>query len=96
MCFSAPLPSPQTLQEVDVPIVGNRQCKCLYSASTITDNMICAGRIEGGKDSCQVTTPTLLGGKDSCQVTTPTLLLVTSYSFNGLLILSKVYIVKNK
>ncbi|XP_039509990.1 transmembrane protease serine 9-like [Pimephales promelas] len=47
------LPSPQTLQEVDVPIVGNRQCKCLYSASTITDNMICAGRIEGGKDSCQ-------------------------------------------
>ncbi|KAG1935506.1 transmembrane protease serine [Pimephales promelas] len=50
---STPLPSPQTLQEVDVPIVGNRQCKCLYSASTITDNMICAGRIEGGKDSCQ-------------------------------------------
>ncbi|CAM4417355.1 unnamed protein product [Leuciscus chuanchicus] len=48
-----PLPSPQTLQEVDVPIVGNRQCKCLYSVSTITDNMICAGLLEGGKDSCQ-------------------------------------------
>ncbi|XDV13925.1 hypothetical protein PO909_002223 [Leuciscus waleckii] len=48
-----PLPLPQTLQEVDVPIVGNRQCKCLYSVSTITDNMICAGLLEGGKDSCQ-------------------------------------------
>ncbi|XP_059405740.1 transmembrane protease serine 9-like, partial [Carassius carassius] len=47
------LPSPQTLQEVQVPVVGNRQCKCLYGVSTITDNMICAGLIEGGKDSCQ-------------------------------------------
>ncbi|XP_051988675.1 transmembrane protease serine 9-like [Xyrauchen texanus] len=47
------LPSPATLQEVQVPIVGNRQCKCLYGIQTITDNMICAGLIEGGKDSCQ-------------------------------------------
>ncbi|XP_043089538.1 polyserase-2 [Puntigrus tetrazona] len=47
------LPSPQTLQEVQVPVVGNRQCKCLYGVSKITDNMICAGLLEGGKDSCQ-------------------------------------------
>ncbi|XP_077069357.1 polyserase-2 [Siphateles boraxobius] len=47
------LPSPGTLQEVQVPIVGNRQCKCLYGVSQITDNMICAGLLEGGKDSCQ-------------------------------------------
>ncbi|XP_051987442.1 polyserase-2-like [Xyrauchen texanus] len=47
------LPSPATLQEVQVPIVGNRQCKCLNGIQTITDNMICAGLIEGGKDSCQ-------------------------------------------
>ncbi|XP_026102150.1 transmembrane protease serine 9-like isoform X2 [Carassius auratus] len=47
------LPSPQNLQEVQVPVVGNRQCKCLYGVSTITDNMICAGLMEGGKDSCQ-------------------------------------------
>uniref|UniRef100_A0A8C8DP14 Peptidase S1 domain-containing protein n=1 Tax=Oryzias sinensis TaxID=183150 RepID=A0A8C8DP14_9TELE len=45
------LPAPQTLQEVQVPIVGNRQCKCSYSS--ITDNMVCAGLLEGGKDSCQ-------------------------------------------
>ncbi|XP_030630912.1 uncharacterized protein LOC115812568 [Chanos chanos] len=48
-----PLPSPQTLQEVEVPVVGNRQCSCLNGVGTITDNMICAGLLEGGKDSCQ-------------------------------------------
>ncbi|RVE69982.1 hypothetical protein OJAV_G00083040 [Oryzias javanicus] len=47
------LPSPQTLQEVQVPIVGNRRCKCSYGASSINDNMVCAGLLEGGKDSCQ-------------------------------------------
>ncbi|KAL1278409.1 hypothetical protein QQF64_025082 [Cirrhinus molitorella] len=47
------LPYPQTLQEVQVPVIGNRQCKCLYGVSTITDNMMCAGLLEGGKDSCQ-------------------------------------------
>ncbi len=55
--FTVPLPSSKALQEVDVPVVGNRQCKCLYGVSKITDNMICAGELKGGKDSCQVTTP---------------------------------------
>ncbi|XP_071027494.1 transmembrane protease serine 9-like [Oncorhynchus clarkii lewisi] len=44
---------PQVLQEVDVPVVGNRQCICNYGAGSITDNMICAGLSAGGKDSCQ-------------------------------------------
>uniref|UniRef100_A0A8C6LRM4 Si:ch73-182e20.4 n=1 Tax=Nothobranchius furzeri TaxID=105023 RepID=A0A8C6LRM4_NOTFU len=47
------LPSPETLQEVKVPVVGNRQCDCLYGDTVITDNMICAGLLSGGKDSCQ-------------------------------------------
>ncbi|XP_029507152.1 transmembrane protease serine 9-like [Oncorhynchus nerka] len=47
------LPSPQTLQEVDVPVVGNRQCNCNYGVGSITDNMMCAGLSAGGKDSCQ-------------------------------------------
>ncbi|XP_066522321.1 transmembrane protease serine 9-like [Hoplias malabaricus] len=48
-----PLPYPQTLQEVKVPVVGNRQCNCFYGVGTITKNMICAGLKEGGRDSCE-------------------------------------------
>lgn len=44
--FSSP-----TLREVNIPIVSNAICKDAYS--TLTDNMICAGTNEGGKDSCQ-------------------------------------------
>ncbi|XP_056309984.1 tryptase gamma [Danio aesculapii] len=48
------LPSPQILQEVNVPIVGNNLCNCLYGGgSSITNNMMCAGLLQGGKDSCQ-------------------------------------------
>uniref|UniRef100_A0A8C2L634 Si:dkey-32n7.7 n=1 Tax=Cyprinus carpio TaxID=7962 RepID=A0A8C2L634_CYPCA len=50
---SVSLPSPKVLQEVEVPVIGNRQCNCLYGVGEITDNMICAGLLEGGKDSCQ-------------------------------------------
>ncbi|XP_070846574.1 transmembrane protease serine 9-like [Chaetodon trifascialis] len=47
------LPFPETLQEVEVPVLGNRQCNCLNGVGTITGNMICAGVLAGGKDSCQ-------------------------------------------
>ncbi|XP_051931451.1 serine protease 33-like isoform X2 [Hippocampus zosterae] len=46
-----PLPSPQALQEVTVPVVSNS--KCSESYSLITSNMICAGTENGGRDSCQ-------------------------------------------
>ncbi|XP_053371256.1 serine protease 27-like [Clarias gariepinus] len=45
------LPPPETLQEVEVPIVSNSDCANSYSS--ITNNMICAGLSQGGKDSCQ-------------------------------------------
>uniref|UniRef100_A0A3B3TET6 Transmembrane protease serine 9-like n=1 Tax=Paramormyrops kingsleyae TaxID=1676925 RepID=A0A3B3TET6_9TELE len=47
--------SPVTLQEVQTPVVGNGICSCLYEMVniTITDNMICAGLLQGGKGSCQ-------------------------------------------
>ncbi|KAJ8347360.1 hypothetical protein SKAU_G00287610 [Synaphobranchus kaupii] len=38
------------LQEVELLVVSTSQCQAVYS---ITDNMICAGIEEGGKDSCQ-------------------------------------------
>ncbi|XP_011878398.1 PREDICTED: trypsin-1-like [Vollenhovia emeryi] len=43
-----------TLQEVVVPILSNAECRATkYPSRRITDNMLCAGITEGGKDSCQ-------------------------------------------
>uniref|UniRef100_A0A3P9ILQ0 trypsin n=1 Tax=Oryzias latipes TaxID=8090 RepID=A0A3P9ILQ0_ORYLA len=45
---------PEILQEVNVPIVGPNRCRCYYKdGNEITDNMLCAGLENGGKDSCQ-------------------------------------------
>jgi len=45
----------QTLREVTVPILSNAECRATkYPPNKITDNMLCAGYTEGGKDSCQV------------------------------------------
>uniref|UniRef100_A0A8C6TG95 Peptidase S1 domain-containing protein n=1 Tax=Neogobius melanostomus TaxID=47308 RepID=A0A8C6TG95_9GOBI len=42
------------LMEVEMPVIGNRKCKCDYAGVfLINDNMICAGLEAGGKDSCQ-------------------------------------------
>uniref|UniRef100_A0ACB8EV49 Uncharacterized protein n=1 Tax=Sphaerodactylus townsendi TaxID=933632 RepID=A0ACB8EV49_9SAUR len=56
-----PLDSPQTLQEVEVPIVDRDTCNQLFNThaqnigvtSPVKEDMICAGYKEGGKDSCQ-------------------------------------------
>ncbi|XP_053371240.1 polyserase-2-like [Clarias gariepinus] len=54
------LPSPGILQEVPVQIIGNKQCYCLYVKATfpiyfenISNNMLCAGLLEGGSDACR-------------------------------------------
>lgn len=44
---------PSELREVEVDVVTNARCELDYSPSQITDNMLCAGIDEGGKDSCQ-------------------------------------------
>ncbi|XP_048103527.1 mucin-5AC-like isoform X3 [Alosa alosa] len=50
-----PLPSPGTLKEVEVAVIENTHCQSLYEAVpfNVTDNMICAGKLAGGKDSCK-------------------------------------------
>ncbi|KAI5646906.1 trypsin domain-containing protein [Phthorimaea operculella] len=44
-----------TLQEVEVPVISNEECRrTKYTATMITDNMLCAGFPQTGqKDSCQ-------------------------------------------
>ncbi|XP_030255570.1 mast cell tryptase [Sparus aurata] len=48
------LPSSTPLQEVQIPVVGNKQCSCNYfnvQDANITDQMICAG--QENKGACQ-------------------------------------------
>ncbi|MCI4374998.1 hypothetical protein PGIGA_G00104010 [Pangasianodon gigas] len=47
------LPSPGVLQDAKVPIVSKTQCDKLLGPGVITNNMICAGLLQGGKDTCQ-------------------------------------------
>lgn len=55
------LPSPYTLQEVQVAIINNSMCNYLffkYSFRTdIFGDMVCAGDAQGEKDSCFVSVP---------------------------------------
>ncbi|XP_013921690.1 PREDICTED: serine protease 27-like isoform X1 [Thamnophis sirtalis] len=55
-----PLPEPELLQEVLLPLIDRATCETLYSdykkpgiVEVIKDDMICAGYMEGGKDACQ-------------------------------------------
>uniref|UniRef100_A0A669CED1 trypsin n=1 Tax=Oreochromis niloticus TaxID=8128 RepID=A0A669CED1_ORENI len=43
---------PDTLQCLEVPLLSDDTCFNAYPFQ-ITENMICAGYLEGGKDSCQ-------------------------------------------
>uniref|UniRef100_G3NGH2 trypsin n=1 Tax=Gasterosteus aculeatus aculeatus TaxID=481459 RepID=G3NGH2_GASAC len=44
--------NPFYLQCLEVPILSNKDCEGSYPGR-ITDRMVCAGYLEGGKDSCQ-------------------------------------------
>uniref|UniRef100_A0A4W5MBZ7 trypsin n=2 Tax=Hucho hucho TaxID=62062 RepID=A0A4W5MBZ7_9TELE len=44
--------NPFNLQCVDIPILSKKACEESYPGQ-ITDTMVCAGYLEGGKDSCQ-------------------------------------------
>ncbi|XP_009991370.1 PREDICTED: trypsin I-P1-like [Tauraco erythrolophus] len=43
---------PDTLQCLNAPVLSASECSAAYPGD-ITDNMICVGYLEGGKDSCQ-------------------------------------------
>ncbi|XP_059058657.1 trypsin-1-like [Achroia grisella] len=42
-----------TLQEVSVPIISNEACRQTTYGNRISDNMLCAGEPQGGRDACQ-------------------------------------------
>ncbi|XP_074051214.1 anionic trypsin-like [Macrotis lagotis] len=43
---------PDLLQCLSVPILSDNECQASYPRA-VTENMICAGFLKGGKDSCQ-------------------------------------------
>ncbi|XP_009194034.1 brain-specific serine protease 4 isoform X1 [Papio anubis] len=51
-----PLPHPQTLQKLKVPIIDSEVCSRLYwrgaGHEAITEDMLCAGYLEGERDAC--------------------------------------------
>lgn len=56
-----PLAHPQTLQKLEVPIIDSEICSRLYwrgaGQEAITEDMLCAGYLEGQRDACLVSTP---------------------------------------
>ena len=44
---------PDQLRQVSVPLLDNKQCYQYLYPANITDQMLCTGYEEGGKDSCQ-------------------------------------------
>uniref|UniRef100_A0ABI7WL39 Peptidase S1 domain-containing protein n=1 Tax=Felis catus TaxID=9685 RepID=A0ABI7WL39_FELCA len=63
-----PLPHPQTLQKLEVPIIDSEVCSRLYwrgaGQGAITEDMLCAGYLEGRRDACLGDS----GGPLMCQV----------------------------
>ncbi len=55
---------PNTLQQLELPIVNQATCATYYPGM-ITPNMICAGEEAGGSDACQVSQKFTLSSKDS-------------------------------
>jgi secreted trypsin-like serine protease len=45
--------SSKILQKLEVPVLDIEVCKAALSTSVITDRMLCAGFVEGGRDSCK-------------------------------------------
>nr|AEM98353.1 venom serine protease [Bombus ardens ardens] len=49
-------PGSDDLLEVQVPVISNTECKNSYArfaTAHVTDNVLCAGYTQGGKDACQ-------------------------------------------
>ncbi|XP_064331615.1 serine protease 33-like isoform X1 [Phalacrocorax carbo] len=68
---AGPLPPPKTLQQLEVPLLSHRRCRCLYARTGDTEGLgtpagdtLCAGFPQGQRDACQGDS----GGPLSCLV----------------------------
>ncbi|XP_074713639.1 tryptase beta-2-like isoform X1 [Strix uralensis] len=68
---AGPLPPPKTLQQLEVPLLSHRRCRCLYAGTgtpgalgTPAGDTLCAGFPQGQRDACQGDS----GGPLSCRV----------------------------
>ena len=53
--FTGRLPHPDVLQHAQVDVISNETCnRPDWYGGLVTDRMLCAGKSEGGRDSCQV------------------------------------------
>ncbi|CAO2642105.1 Serine protease 27, partial [Lemmus lemmus] len=57
--INRPLQPPFTLQELEVPLIDTQTCNAYYQENSvsspepvISEDMLCAGFVEGGKDAC--------------------------------------------
>ncbi|XP_057244804.1 prostasin-like [Malurus melanocephalus] len=61
---AVPLPPPKPLQQLEVPLLSHRRCRCLYGEGTVTGtageglgtpagDTLCAGFPRGQRDACQ-------------------------------------------
>lgn len=75
LLFPVPLPQPQTLQKLKVPIIDSELCKRLYwrgaGQEAIAEDMLCAGYLEGERDACLVSAHPLSAppGRPKCSIT---------------------------
>ncbi|XP_074123368.1 anionic trypsin-like [Sminthopsis crassicaudata] len=53
---------PDVLWCLNAPLLSDAQCTSSYSGQ-ITENMVCARFLEGGKDSCKVRCPMVYNGE---------------------------------
>ncbi|XP_074414251.1 serine protease 33-like isoform X2 [Zonotrichia albicollis] len=77
---AVPLPPPKTLQQLEVPLLSRRHCRCLYALGTVrtmtgtgdtgtelgtpAGDTLCAGLPQGQRDACQGDS----GGPLSCRL----------------------------
>ncbi|XP_014817462.1 PREDICTED: polyserase-2 [Calidris pugnax] len=64
-----PLPPPKTLQQLELPLLSLRRCRCLYArggdtVGTPAGDTLCAGLPQGQRDACQGDS----GGPLSCRL----------------------------